>query len=56
MKGMLSAIIPIVVAVIGMCMYILASNGKVQELGRILFFCGAFVTVWILGGHKFNLP
>lgn len=49
------AYIPVLVAVLGLLIYVLASNPKVCEIGRILFFCGAFVTTLLLAGqtHKF---
>lgn len=31
------------VMIIGLLMYVLAVNPKVQEIGRIMFFCGLFV-------------
>ncbi len=34
---------PLLVLIIGLLMYALAINPKVQELGRIMFFCGLFV-------------
>lgn len=35
--------LPLLVAVIGLLMYALCSNPKLQEVGRIMFFCGTFV-------------
>lgn len=48
-------IIPALVALIGLLIYLLASNGKAQEVGRILFFVGAFFTVWGLSGQTVKL-
>lgn len=28
------------VAIVGLLMYVLSTNGKVAEIGRIMFFCG----------------
>jgi hypothetical protein len=39
---MLIALIPLVVAVCGLLVWILAANPKAQEAGKILFFCGVF--------------
>lgn len=39
-------IIPLLVALIGMVVYILAANGKAQELGRLMFACGLLVTLF----------
>ena len=40
-------VMPLLVAVIGLLMYALCSNPKLQEIGRIMFFCGtlAFLLV-----------
>ena len=43
---MLIAFLPVVIALVGFLMYILAANVKVVELGRILFFVGALVSTW----------
>lgn len=37
------AILPLIIAVVGLLLWALASNPKVAEVGRIMFFCGAFV-------------
>lgn len=47
---MLIILLPLLVMVIGCLMYAFAANPKVQELGRILFFVGAFFTVWGASG------
>lgn len=52
---MLIAIIPLVVALVGALLYALASNTKVQEIGRILFFCGAFVLTWRLASETLRV-
>lgn len=39
-------LIPILVCIVGLLMYILLSNPKAQELGRIMFFCGLLVVLW----------
>ena len=31
---------PILVALIGVLLWFISANGKVQEAGRIMFFCG----------------
>ena len=41
-------ILPLLVAVIGLLMYVLASNPKVTEIGRILFWTGTLA--FLLGG------
>lgn len=45
---MLIAIIPFIVAIIGVLMYALCANPKLQEIGRIMFFCGMFIITWVL--------
>lgn len=34
------ALLAVVIAVIGLLMYAWAGNPKLQEVGRIMFFCG----------------
>ena len=40
--------ITIIVAVVGLIMYVLASNPKIVEVGRIMFWTG--LLSWLLGG------
>lgn len=40
---MLIAYLPLIAALIGLLMYVLASNAKVVEIGRILLWTGALV-------------
>ena len=42
--------IPLIVAIVGLLMYVLASNAKVSEAGRIAFFAGLFVALLAIGG------
>jgi hypothetical protein len=39
---------PLLIAVIGLLMYALAANGKVVEIGRIMFWTG--LLAFLLGG------
>jgi Na+/phosphate symporter len=41
--------IPFLIAIIGLLVYVLATNPKAQELGRIMFFCGLLATLLPLG-------
>jgi hypothetical protein len=50
------AYLPLLVALIGLLIYILSNNGKAQELGRILFFCGVLVLVMSMAGRSVRLP
>jgi hypothetical protein len=51
--------ISLLVALVGVLMYALSVNPKLQEIGRISFFCGLFVfllrlspeTVSLFGAH-----
>lgn len=43
------------VALVGLLMYVLASNAKVVEVGRILFFCGVLVAVWLSGAKTLRI-
>lgn len=52
---MIIAYIPVLVALLGLLLYALASNPKVQEVGRILFFCGALAECLALAGHVLRL-
>lgn len=52
---MLIAIIPLVAAVVGLLMYVLAANPKVVELGRILFAAGILVALWLSATHVVHL-
>lgn len=47
--------IPLLVAIIGLLVYALSSNGKVAEAGRLLFFAGSLVTLFALTGHSLRL-
>ena len=46
---MLIATIPLIVAIVGVLMYALAANPKLADIGRIMFLCGLFVTLLLLG-------
>lgn len=52
---MLSAIIPLVMAVIGALVYAISTNPKVSELGRLLFAAGVFALAFSLAGKVFTL-
>lgn len=42
------AIFPVIIAVIGILLYFVSANGKVQEVGKIMFFCGLLVLTFVL--------
>jgi len=47
---MATAIIPIVMAILGALAYALSANAMVQELGRLLFAAGVFALAFALAG------
>jgi len=52
---MIIAVIPLLVAIIGLLMYILASNAKVAEIGRIMFFCGLLALMFSTARETFRI-
>jgi TM2 domain-containing membrane protein YozV len=52
---MFTAILPLIVAIVGVLIYALASRDKVAEIGRILFFVGALVSTWAYATHVLHL-
>ena len=52
---MLIAVIPLLIMIVDLLLWVLASNAKVSEAGRLLFFCGAFVLTWRLGGETLRI-
>ncbi len=50
------AYIPLLVALLGLLAYALASNPKVQEIGRIALFCGLLVTMFSLASKVLRFP
>ena len=49
-------VIPLLVCLLGMLTYALASNGKVAEMGRLAFACGLLVTLLVWGHGAVHLP
>lgn len=52
---MITIAIPLLVAVIGLLIWVLASNGKVQEMGKILFFWGVGWTLYAVTNRSAHL-
>ncbi len=52
---MLVALVPVLVALVGLLLYAMASNPRVARIGEILFFVGAFWTVGHLAGRSGRL-
>jgi hypothetical protein len=45
----------LLVAIVGVLMYALSTNGKIVEIGRICFFCGLLAFLIVAGGHALPL-
>lgn len=52
---MLIALWPLVILILGLLLWVLASNPKVSEAGRLFFFCGALVLTMSLARETFRL-
>lgn len=52
---MLIAYVPLLVAVVGVLVYVLASNGKAQEIGRAMLWSGILVTLFVEAGHVVHI-
>lgn len=52
---MLIAYIPLLLAIIGLLVWVLAGNATVKEIGRWLFIIGLFFTVGATAGHTHKL-
>lgn len=42
------AIIPLLAAIVGLLVYVLAGKPKIEEVGRALFWCGLLVTLFVV--------
>lgn len=51
----IAILLPLLVCIIGLLVYALAANPKVQELGRLAYGCGLLVTLFALAGHVLRL-
>lgn len=47
--------IPLLVSLIGAALYVLASNAKVVEIGRLMFACGLLVALFGVAAHVVRL-
>lgn len=47
----MTALLPLVSAVVGMLVYGLSANAKVAEMGRIVFACAVLVLLFGAAGH-----
>ncbi len=49
------AVFPIIILIVGVLLYFISANGKVQEVGRIMFFCGLLVLCFVLSKEVVRL-
>lgn len=49
------AIIPLIVCVVGLLAYALSANAKIAEAGRIAFFAGLLVTLFVVATKVIKL-
>lgn len=47
--------LPLIIALIGLLMYALCANPKLQEIGRLSYFAGLFVFLMQAGPHIVSL-
>jgi hypothetical protein len=47
--------IPLLVCILGILVWVLATNAKLQEMGRLSFFAGLFVTLMTFATHVIRL-
>ena len=52
---MAQMLVPLLVAVVGALVYALSSNGKLAEMGRILFLVGVLWLVYLFAGRTVRL-
>jgi len=52
---LLTVIWPLILMLVGAAVYILSSNPKLMELGRVLFAAGAFALAFLLGSKTFAI-
>lgn len=49
------AYVPLLLALIGLMLYILPVNPKINQIGMILFACGVLVTMFAWSGHSVKI-
>lgn len=52
---MLIAYFPVLFALVGLLMWVLSSNPKVSEAGKLMFFAGILATCFAMSGHTWRL-
>lgn len=53
---MIIAYIPILFALLGLLMYVLASSPKLAEIGRLTFAVALWLSLWPFVTHALRLP
>jgi hypothetical protein len=53
---MLIAYVPALFAIIGLLLYVLASNAKVQRIGEHMYWTGLLVTLMTLASATVKIP
>jgi hypothetical protein len=53
---MLVAIVPVLVAIVGVLMFALSSNAKLSKIGFALFWCGVLVALFVAARHTVAVP
>lgn len=48
-------LVPVLAAILGALVYAFASNVKLAEMGKLLFFAGVLVTLFVLAQHTVRL-
>lgn len=51
----ITIIVPLLVALIGLVTYALATNAKIAEIGRLAYACGLLVTLFEIATHVVKL-
>jgi Na+/phosphate symporter len=52
---MLTGWLVVLIALVGLVIYVLATNPKVSEIGRLMFACGLLATCFLLAGKVVRL-
>lgn len=53
---MLISWVDLLIAVVGLLLYVLAANPKLQEVGKLTYFAGLLATCLLLGAKTIHIP
>jgi Na+/phosphate symporter len=53
--GMLISWVVLLIAVVGLVLYVMPGNGQRQEIGRLMFACGLLALCFALAGRTVRL-